>query len=162
MLQGVGSLQNRCPVLHILLQGQQVDGQERHVGLRNEKTHHPEPQHCGVNQRRHVLQCRVWGRRARVSAWLPATGKSPILDRDSVVTGCQETAWREAGGGWKGPVVSPARSWAGEQGTGHVWCVSLPGLSPPAHPAGPGQKHQLPMEEVLQGLSIILCFDLDT
>lgn len=108
VLQGVGSLQNRRPVLHILLQGQQVDGQERHAGLRNEKTHHPEPQHRSVNQRRRVLPCRVWGRRARGSSWLPATGKSPVLDQDRAVTGGQETAWREVGGGWKGPVVSPA------------------------------------------------------
>lgn len=51
MLQGVDSLQNRRPVLHILLQGQQVDGQERHACLRKEKMHSPEPHHRSAKQR---------------------------------------------------------------------------------------------------------------
>lgn len=51
MLQGVDSLQNRRAVLHILLQGQQVDGQERHAGLRKEKKHSPEPRHRSTKQR---------------------------------------------------------------------------------------------------------------
>lgn len=67
VLQGVDSLQNRRAVLHILLQGQQVDGQERHACLRKEKMHSPEPQHRSAKQRR-VPWGGVW-RRSTGEAW---------------------------------------------------------------------------------------------